>query len=232
MQCKIIATAFNPKRVVKGPQAWPHHGQVLNTPELYRGLVRKTIELEVNEDPGIEMDTFIMVYEDPDGVWKEWEQYQGISTKRGKLTIVFEKEDGGGYLLFHKAYKMLREKYRWFLFTCDDVMVFGQDYFKQILEKWTWDTGYIGLQGAGESHVQGSIGLTHVYVLDQVALNNNGELPHPKGPFVQERNIHEGEIPFTHRITFLGLKLYPFNDSEKWDKNNLCYPYHNLILNI
>lgn len=228
MQCKIIATAFNPKRIQKGFQAWPHHGQVLDTPETYIKLVHKTIELEVNQDPGLPMDTYVVVYADPWNVYEEWRQYDGLETKRGHLYLMFIEEDGGSYLMYNQAYQSLRIRYDWFLFTCDDILVLGQDYYLKVLEKWKWNTGYIGLQGVGD-HVQGSIGLTHTHVLSKVCDINNGELPHPKGQFVQERNIHEGELPFTYKVREAGFDLISFNDSTEWNLDNLCFPYHNYI---
>lgn len=227
--CKIIATAFNPTRIVKSAQPWPHHGQILNTRATYVRMVYKLVELEETYDPGMRVDTFVMVYKDKEGVYKEWAQFNGIKTPGGRLKVVFVGTDSGCYHLYNKGFQINKKKYDWFLFTCDDVCVFGDQYYKRIKDKWKKGYGYIGLQGVTEDHVQGSIGLTKRSVLNAVCKVNKGVLPHPKGKWQQERNIHEGEIPFTEKIQALGFKLVPFNDSTTWDKANLCYPYHNLL---
>lgn len=230
---KIIATAFSQKRAIKPATNWPYHSQILSTESLYSEMVWKLAKLEMTEDPGEPMDTFIIVYKDQWDAWKKWEQYDGKETKRGKLTVVFTEEDGGCYLQYDLGFQMNKDKYEWFIFTPDDVCILGQDYLVKIKEKWTEYAGYVALQGLNDSpHVQGSIGLTHRDILQQVCEVNNGVLPHPKGAFSQERNISEGEHPFTNIIHTMGYDLVKYNKSEKWDRNNLCMPYHDIKLYI
>ncbi len=231
--CKVIATAFSQKRAVKPATNWPYHSQILSTEALYSEMVRKLAKLEMTEDPGEPMDTFIMVYKDEWGAYKEWLQYDQKPTVRGTMNIVVVEEDGGCYLLYDRGFQINREKYEWFLITCDDVCLLGENYLTKIKEKWTPYAGYIAMQGLNDSpHVHGSIGLTHRNILDQVCEINNGELPHPKGVFVQEANILYGERPFTNLIHQLGYELVKFNDSEEWKRDNLCMPYHNIRTSI
>lgn len=230
---KIIATAFSQKRAVKPATNWPYHSQILSTETLYSEMVKKLAKLEMTEDPGEPMDTFIYVYVDEWGSWREWVKYDGMDTVRGHLFIKLIKEDGGCYLMYNQGYQDNKDRYEWFLITCDDVCILGQDYLTKIKSKWKEGAGYIALQGLNDSpHVQGSIGLTHRDILNKVCEINNGELPHPKGKFVQERNISEGEHPFTNMIHNLGFELVKYNDSEKWDRKNLCMPYHDIRLSI
>ncbi len=228
MYCKIIATAFNPNRSQRGIMNWPFHGQVLHTPERYIALIKKTIEFETTYDPGVPVDTYVVVYQDEIGIWKEWLPYDKTPTKSGTLNIILEVDDGGVYRGYNRGYFENKDKYDWFIFTPDDIMVFGDQYYKKILDKWTYECGYIGLQGVTPNHVQGSIGLTHNYILQKLAKDSGGELPHHKGKWQQEHDINEGEIPFTNRIQMLGYKLVPYNESQEWNPNNLCMPYHNL----
>jgi len=230
---KIIATAFSQRRAIKPASNWPYHSQILSTENLYSELVTKLAKLEMTEDPGEPMDTFIIAFKDEWGAYKQWLQYDGKSTKRGVLHIVIEEEDGGCYLQYNKGFQMNKDKYEWFLITCDDVCILGQNYLTKIKSKWTEKAGYIALQGLNDSpHVQGSIGLTHRDILQKVCDMNNGELPHPKGVFSQERNISEGEHPFTNMIHQMGYELIKYNNSEKWDRNNLCMPYHDIKASI
>lgn len=226
---KIIATAFSQKRAIKPATNWPYHSQILSTETLYAEMVRKLAKLETEEDPGEPMDTFIIAYQDEWGAYKQWKEYDGRKTKQGTLHIVFTKEDGGCYLQYDLGFQINRDKYEWFIFTPDDVCILGQDYLVKMKSKWTEYAGFIAMQGMNDSpHVHGSIGMTHKNILEQVCEVNNGELPHPKGEFLQERNITEGERPFTNIIHKLGYELIKYNESEKWDRKNLCMPYHNI----
>lgn len=235
--CKINTTAFNPKKAIKVSEKWPFHNQNLSTPELYKEMVKTLFEVERDTDPGLDMDSYMVVYKDKWNSWKEWEQYDQTAIKRGKFHVIFEERDGGNYQMFNKAYQEIKDKYDWFIFTCDDLMVFGDQYYKKILDRWEEGCGYVALQGGGEilpdevqNHVHGSIGLTSKKILEEVCAVNGGELPHPKAePWTQEANIHEGEIPFTNKIHNLGYKFVNYNDSQEWKLENLCYPYFNYI---
>lgn len=232
--CKIIATAFSQKRAIKPASNWPYHSQILSTEALYSEMVRKLAKLEMTEDPGEPMDTFIIVYKDEWGAWKEWLQYDKNPTKQGTLNVVIEERDGGCYLMYNEGFQINKDKYEWFLITCDDVCILGENYLTKIKEKWTPQAGYIALQGLNDSpHVHGSIGLTHRDILQKVCDMNGGTLPYPPvGKFVQEDNILYGERPFTHMIHELGYELIKYNESEKWDRNNLCMPYHDIKASI
>ena len=238
--CKINTTAFNPKKTIKewgGVDSWPFHGQDLHSPKLYRQMIDTLFDVERDTDPGVDMDSYMVVYKDEGNEWVNWEQYDNQPIKRGTFHVIFEERDGGNYQMFNKAYQLLRNDYDWFIFTCDDIMVFGDQYYKRFLERWAEEEniGYLALQGGGDnpteteqqSHVQGSIGMTSKKILEEVCAINGGELPHPKTePWTQDANIHEGEIPFTHKILELGYRFYNYDGEKKWSKNNFCYPYY------
>jgi hypothetical protein len=242
MYCKINTTAYNPNKAVKewGVRSWPFHPQDLHTPELYRKMIVELFEVERDCDPGVDVDSYMVVYKDQWGLWKDWEQYDNQPIKRGTFHVIFEERDGGNYQMFNKAYQMIKDKYEWFIFTCDDIMVFGDQYYKKLLDRWEEaekempKLGYLALQGGGEfkedepqNHVQGSIGMTKKSILEEVCAINGGELPHPKAePWTQEANIHEGEIPFTKKILGLGYHFANYNSDQVWRKSNLCYPYY------
>ncbi len=230
--CKIIATAFNPKRVVKNQQNWPHHGQQLNNHPLYIEMIGFLVNIERTHDPGMEVDTYIYVYKDSMDIWKEWMQFDKTPTKGGMMHIVVEEENGGNYMMFNNAYQTLKGEYEWFMYTVDDVVIFGDQYYRRIKDCWAEGVGYVALQGFTDVHVQGSIGLTHRDVLAKVCEINGGVLPHAKGPWTQEANIHEGELPFTGKVLDAGFKFVSFNESTVWHKDNLCYPYYNFKNNV
>jgi hypothetical protein len=229
MNCKINATAYNPNKKVSTGERWPLHPQDLHTPELYKRMIEVLFQVEKDTDPGVDMDSYMVVYEDKFGLYKEWEKYDNQPIKRGTFYVLFEKRNGGCYQMFDMAYQEIKDKYDWFIFTCDDVMVFGDQYYKKILDRWEDNCGYVALQGGGDypqHHVQGSIGLTSKEVLEKVCSMNGGELPHAEGEWKQENEIAEGELPFTNKILECGYHFVPYNDSKTWDKENLCYPYY------
>lgn len=214
---------------------WPFHSQDLRTSLKYKKMIETLFEVERDTDPGVDMDSYMVVYKDTYGVWKRWEKYSGLPIKRGTFRVIFEKRDGGNYQMFNKAYQRVKKKYDWFIFTCDDIMVLGDQYYRKILKRWGTGVGYVALQGIGENeegqhHVQGSIGLTSKKILEQVCVINGGELPHSKKvPWTQDNNITEGEIPFTKKIIDLGYRFVNYNDSIVWLKENLCYPYYDYV---
>lgn len=232
--CKIVGTVYNPSKAVKEGWPWPYHSQKLNSPKLYIQMIEKLVEIEKEFDPGMEVDTYFIVFKDTFDLWKEWEKYDNTPKNKGTIHIIFEEKDGGVYLMYNRGFQELKKDYEWFIFTCDDIVVFGDQYYKKILDKWIDGCGYIALQGIStleefDHHVQGSIGLTHRDILNKVCEINNGELPHAKGDWKQEAEIHQGEIPFTHKILDLGYHFIRYNDVDTWDKKNLCFPYYNLV---
>jgi hypothetical protein len=230
--CKVNTTAYNPGKTIKVGERWPFHNQNLSTPELYKDMVKKLFEIERDTDPGVDMDSYMGVYIDRFNLYREWADYDGRKIKRGKFHVIYEARNGGNYQMFNKVYQLTN--YDWYIFTCDDLMILGDEYYKKILSRWGDGVGYVALQGGGElvegdvqHHVQGSIGLTSRKILEEVCNINNGELPHPiTEPWTQEANIHEGEIPFTNKILELGYRFVNYNDSKEWLKENLCYPYY------
>ena len=239
MNCKINTTAYNPNKTIKITERWPAHDQDLHTPELYQQMVKALFEVERDTDPGVDMDSYMVVYIDKYGLYKEWAKYDEEPIKRGKFHVIYEARDGGNYQMFNKAYQLIKHNYDYFIFTCDDIMVFGDQYYKKLIDRWNEESGigYLAVQGGGETHepqnhVQGSIGMTTKKILEEVCGINNGELPHPKSePWTQEANIREGEIPFTHRILELGYRFVNYNNSKTWRRENLCFPYLNYIRN-
>lgn len=236
--CKINTTAYNPKKKVWNNGSWPFHSQDLNTPEKYIKMVETLFVIERDTDPGVDMDSYMVVYVDSFGLHREWAKYDNQPIKRGIFHVIWETRNGGNYQMFNTAYQLIKDKYDWFIFTCDDIMVFGDQYYQKILSRWGEGVGYVALQGGGDppteaepqNHVQGSIGLTSRDILEKVCSDNNGELPHSKAEkWLQENNIVEGEIPFTQRILYLGYHFVNYNDSKVWDKENLCYPYYDYI---
>ena len=236
--CKINTTAYNPKKKIWNGGSWPFHSQDLGTPEKYKKMIETLFEIERDTDPGVDMDSYMVVHPDKDGVHQEWQKYDRQPIKRGTFYVIYEPRDGGNYQMFNTCWQRVKDSYDWFIFTCDDIMVFGDQYYAKILERWGNGVGFVALQGGGDPatpdepqhHVQGSIGLTSGEILKQVADGNNGELPHSKAEkWVQENNIREGEIPFTQRILYLGYHFVNYNDSKEWKKENLCYPYYDYI---
>jgi hypothetical protein len=139
--------------------------------------------------------------------------------------------DGGSYGAYDWAYRKYRGLYDWWLFTEDDVVVGGENYYDRLIEKFqsTPNCGFvatIGVEPGFLVHAHGGIGLTSAAVLERVFGYCGGCLPHPCGSgWARHLAIIQGEIPFTNVIAHLGYQVVPFG-LPGWDwENNLCLPF-------
>lgn len=229
--CKIIACTMIDGRDYRNTVSYPAHNQVEDTKELVLEMLKKLVALEMTQEAGVPMDIYIMNNDVEYELGNDWlNSIHGSKTKDGHIYVIHRANNGGSFGCYNDAYVKLRSKYEWFLFTEDDLFVFGDNYYKKLITKFNeYRVGFLALIGIGHrddnAHAHGGVGLTHRDILDQV-FTVYGKLPHAKEAFSKASAIRDGEIPFTNVINKMGYKLQVYG-SDEWDKDNLLLPYYN-----
>lgn len=231
--CKIIACTMADGRDTRSTVEYPAHNQWVNTKEMVFKMLQDLVELETTQDAGVPMDIYIMNNNVGYHVGDSWlDSIHGASTKNGHIYVIHRENNGGSFGAYHDAYISLRNKYEWFMFTEDDLFVFGEGYYKTAIDTFNErKVGFLALIGIGnrddKPHCHGGVGLTNRKILNEV-LVSRGELPHPHELFDKAEAVRQGEIPFTNVIYKMGYKLEMFGAKEEWSKDNLILPYYNL----
>ena len=226
--CKVIVVCGNPIRDVrpKGSCQFHHHPQTIQTVEDLYGLWEVILEIETTVDGGVPFDTIIMCNGSEAFEW--WKEYDGTPTKNGTLRVIERRNHGGSFAGYDHAYRHL--DYNGYLFTEEDILVFGPEYYKQFKERYHEQPGFVCAVGISrgkrfERHCHGGVGYTERKVLDAVA-DEHGRLPYPhrKG-WHRGTTILQGEIPFTSRVTKCGYELLELHGHiSDWVTTNQCMP--------
>lgn len=229
--CKIIACTMVGGRDYRNTVSFPAHNQIEDTQELVLEMLKKLVALETTQQAGVPMDIYIMNNDVGYEVGNDWlNTVHGSKTQNGHIYVIHRDNTGGSFGCYHDAYIKLRNKYEWFMFTEDDLFIFGDNYYKKAIERFiSKNLGFLSFIGIGQRddmpHAHGGVGLTHKNILEQV-LTVYGQLPHPRELFNKSSAIRSGEIPFTNVIHKMGYKLDLYG-KESWDKDNLLLPYYN-----
>jgi len=229
--CKIISCTMVDERDYRNTVSYPAHNQVENTADLVLKMMQDLVAMETGQQAGLPVDIYIMNNDVGYELGNDWlNTINGTRTQNGHIYVIHRDNKGGSFGGYHEAYMALRHKYEWFLFTEDDLFIFGDQYYKKAIEHFEKDNlGFLSLIGIGHRddnpHAHGGVGLTHRRILDQV-VTVRGELPHAKDWFDKSSVISQGEIPFTNVIYKMGHKLDVYG-VDSWDKNNLMLPYFN-----
>lgn len=232
MNCKVIATCFNTGREYRGGAVYPYHNQVVDTREGVLKMLADTILYEFNNDPGIGMDLVIVNNYLP---FEEGEKYlasiNGLKLLRGRIRVITRINEGGSFGAYNAAFQLFKDEYDHFLFTEDDIMVGGENYYKKIVDKFREGHGFVSLVGTcmtvGKEHAHGGVGLSSSHVLNTV---HGPRLPYYGEGWDKEKVIDQGEIPFTRKILSSGYSLVEYGDGKTWNlETNLCIPYYNYV---
>lgn len=228
MHAKVIVTALNLNRIERGRgERYPHHPQRKLDMRGQEELWSIIYHIEKNIDGGMPFDSVIIC----NGVdaYNWWKKYDGEKTKNGTLKVIGRPNDGGSFGGYNHAYQYTN--YDGFIFTEDDILIWGKDYYKRIVEDHeAQKTGYTCLIGMSKNpkytHCHGGVGYTTRNVLNAI-VDENGELPHPKARgWDQTRAVKYGEYPFTHKVLDAGFSLNGLSWNEmKWTMDNLLIPY-------
>ena len=230
--CKIIACTMIGDRDYRNNVIFPAHNQVVNTVEGVLKMLQELVKLETTQNAGLPMDIYIVNNDVGYEVGNDWlNTINGQKTKNGNIYVIHRPNNGGSFGAYHDAYMKLRKRYDYFLFTEDDLFIFGENYYIKAIEEFEkYKLGFLAFIGLGErdnlTHCHGGVGLTSKKILDEV-LTVNGELPHPKEVFNKAEAVRQGEIPFTNIIYRIGHKLQRFGKKDGWSEENCLLPYYN-----
>jgi hypothetical protein len=226
--CKVIATCFAGKslrektEIVGNPPLMVDHSQNFPSKESVLDLVKLNVEQERTVDPGVPCDTIII---NNDTGWEKGNKYldsiNNTAAHSGIIKVLHGANWGRSFGAYNEAYQNFKNEYEYWIFTEDDILVNGHNYYKIAIENFNKreNIGFVAIQGVsthgldGESgehakHAHGGCGITHVKILNE--LNKKlGKLPHCDKTESQsyEDCIIKGEIAFTNEIMKLGYEL-------------------------
>jgi hypothetical protein len=245
MNCRVIATSFSEQRHVRNHKQttlkYPDHYQDITSSEQALQQIRDVVELAIHNDPGVPVDLIIVnndVGYEPGNTF-----IRGLNdqqTRWGRIRTLSRSNAGWSFGAFAEAYATFPE-YDYWLFTEDDILVGGDDYYKKLIERFEEDpaTGFLALVQTVRHtygiHAGGGVGLTHKRILDQV-VKLHGSLPHEtEAPGAHDHTLQyrhkviiNGEVPFTGLIHSLGYDVIEYGNGKEWNyRDNLCMPYYN-----
>lgn len=237
MNVKVIATTFNDRTCrlpARGELAYPNHYQDVDGAEDNLRRLKDIVAFEQEQTPGTFLDVVIVTSGKP---FKEGDEYlksiDGMELPYGKLrTLKRDTNIGWSFGAYDAAYKAFKDEYRYWIFTEDDILVGGENYYKNLIEKYNEKegTGFVALINVVNHtygiHASGGVGITHTRILSELEKLCKG-IPHAKTD-VRQDVIMEGEVAFTNNILALGYDLVTYGNGNEWNyKKNLCVPYFN-----
>lgn len=230
--CKIIATNFNKLRSIRDVAQYPDHAQDVSSWEKYAAMIDYSLGLEIEQEHNMPVDVIVVYNDIYDGDYlkiKEFfSKYDGQETKNGHIYVIYNHLNNGSFGGYDLAFQYFRDKYYWWMFSEDDVLIYGEDYYRKHIEKFVDRVGFVASIGIMRleypPHAHGGFGLTTINVLEKVVKRNNDHLPHLMPPYSRNKNIHHGEIPFTNEIEQLGYVLEEL-DPREWSQKEHCKPY-------
>ena len=207
---------------------YPDHNQNILCDQDHFDMWTKMMEIELETDAGLSHDTLIVC----NGKCANFfDKYDGMETKNGKLKVVYRENTGGSFGGYSYAYQNF--KYKYYLFTEDDLFILGENYLSDI-KKWfdEADCGFLALIGISNGvvyppHAHGGIGFVPRYVLDKIA--GNGELPYHHDLWCRPKAIRDGEVALSQKIIGAGFKL-AYKGKEEWHLDNHIMPYYDLCI--
>lgn len=230
MKCvKVIVAAVNLNRFERpaSQMKYPHHPQWrIDLHEQLRMWAVQRAAMQI--DGGMDFDTLVVC--NGWDAYLHWKDFDGMKTANGVLKVVWRENSGGSFGGYNWAFR--NTDYDGFIFTEDDIIVAGKDYYKVLVDTIHSENrvGYVCLIGASRNeetrHCHGGVGFTTRKRL-RTNVDRNGDLPHPhRIGWDQREAIRKGEIPFTSGIRERGYKLVVIPGmTRQWSFENLCKPY-------
>jgi hypothetical protein len=218
--CKVITTCFIGRQIRErttlcGDPPGPFmHAQMFPDAQSVLDLLEVVHEFELKVDPGIECDTIIV---NNDVGWEPGNRYlaslDGTKTFSGTLHVITRGNFGASLGGYDFAYQRFRDRYEYWTFTEDDILVSGDQYLTRCIQMFERapNMGFVALQGLSNDpalHAHGAVGTSRRDILD--AVNRLwGYLPHRREGESQDDldNVYLGEVLFTNLISRLGYQV-------------------------
>ena len=227
---KIIATCFKSRKVIENtslvgnPLGFFIHSQNFKNAKEIIDLLKLNIECEIKCDPGYERDLIIVNSDIGSTEGNDFlKSVSGMKIPGGKIITFNRKNIGRSFGAYSDAFLKFRNKYDYFLFTEDDILITKKNYLKKGIDiynanlncgfvayisttkigKWHWQP--LGLNKKTAYSCHGATGLSSKEMLDKI-VQTYGHLPHNKGS-EYFKDITFGEVAFPSSIIKLGYHL-------------------------
>ncbi len=231
MKCaKVIPICFIPKKKIEKtyllgePLGFFGHSQKSENSKDAINNLEFLINYENKYNPGVERD-LIFVNNDVGNLEGNnfLKKISGKSINNGKIICLNRDNIGRSFGAFSHAFSKFRSYYDYYLFSEDDILVFGENYFikgidifnshknagflayigKTKVGKWRWKELNLNKDTAYTCH--GATGLTSSKILEEIFKIYN-YLPHYQGSD-RELDITFGEVGFPSSIIKIGYEI-------------------------
>tara|TARA_B100000035_G_scaffold313027_1_gene325789 strand:+ start:1062 stop:1946 length:885 start_codon:yes stop_codon:yes gene_type:complete len=231
MKCaKVISICFIPKTKIEKtyllgePVGFFGHSQKSDNLNDAINNLNFLIDYENKYNPGVQRDLIIINNDIGNFEGNNYlKKISGKSINKGKIICLNRENIGRSFGAFSYAFSKFRLHYDYYLFSEDDILIFGENYFSKGIEifnshenpgflayigktkvgKWRWKELNLNKETAYTCH--GATGLTSSVILEKVFRINN-KLPHYEGSN-RELDITFGEVGFPSSILKLGFEL-------------------------
>jgi hypothetical protein len=224
---KVITTCFG-ARIVReetGVSGFPpglfSHSQRFETEDEIIQLIKLNIKYECKFKQKLGVDIIIVNNDIGSIIGANFlKEINELKLPSGVVRVLTRENIGRSFGGYDYAFKTFGDQYDYYLFTEDDIVVWGDGYAEYAVNYFnsTANCGFVAFQGISKRyknwsvedsiHVHGGVGLTSPKVLLDV-VRAFGSLPHASDDTNQsyETIIEDGEVRFTNSIAKLGYKL-------------------------
>lgn len=232
---KIITTSFAPRSIRKNtslsgtPLGYFSHSQNFTTNEEILELIKYTLKLEDEINPGCSVD--LIIVNNMTG-WINGDNYlNSINNKKihsGIVKILHRENIGRSFGGYNFAVEKYKGEYDFYIFTEDDILINKEKYAEIGIKEFRncENCGFIAFQALSlkfkdnslenSVHAHGGVGLTSYAVLEKV-IKKYGKLAYSSNINNQdyESIIEHGEVAFTNRISKMGYNLIAISQKIK-----------------
>lgn len=231
MKCaKVISVCFIPKKKIDKtyllgePVGFFGHSQKSDSVKDTINNLEFLVNYENKYNPGVERD-LIIVNNNIDNFEGNTflKKISGKKINNGKIICLNRDNIGRSFGAFSYAFSKFRSKYDYYLFSEDDILIFGENYIVKGIEifnanknagflayigktkigRWRWKELNLNKDTAYSCH--GATGLTSSIILEKIFKIYN-KLPHYQGAN-RELDITYGEVGFPSSIVKLGYEI-------------------------
>lgn len=231
--CKVITTVFAGRTIREHttelgvPRGFFNHSQNFPTPDSVIDLLKLTISIEKNVDPGVETDVVIV---NNDVNYEKGNAFLNLINDEkihsGKIRILHRENYGRSFGGYNYAFEKFKNEYDYFIFTEDDILINGDGYAKKAIDVFESEesVGAVAYQSTSTQNSDGRIGQEFIHIHGGVCLSSArmlgelydkcGMLPHCTKNESQRYDdiLEKGEVAFTNKIYKIGYKLININE--------------------